>query len=207
MIVLEHRDLSRMRRVVTRSVSSGVAAHARVPVITVPSHWNPSQTPGEVPVVTVGVDIPDRSEQLLRVAAAAAEQRGAILRVLHTWSFPVAYDDVIATRTEDDQWATRATAEIRQALARIGHDSADVPVQIEARHAHAADALIEASRTSDLLVIGRHDPVVPIGSHLGPIARAVLREAACPVLLADPRPSHIWRRHAEKATTGATQGT
>ena len=32
-IVLEHRDLSRMRRVVTRSIASGVAARARVPVV------------------------------------------------------------------------------------------------------------------------------------------------------------------------------
>ena len=29
---------------------------------------------------------------------------------------------------------------------------------------------------------------VPIGSHIGPVARAVLREATCPVLLATPRP-------------------
>ena len=43
-------------------------------------------------------------------------------------------------------------------------------------------------RTSHLLVLGRHDPAIPIGSHLGPVARAVLRDAACPVLLADPRP-------------------
>ncbi|HVQ18574.1 MAG TPA: universal stress protein, partial [Actinomycetes bacterium] len=38
MIVLERRELSSMMRVVTRSVSSGVAARARVPVVSVPSH-------------------------------------------------------------------------------------------------------------------------------------------------------------------------
>ena len=45
-----------------------------------------------------------------------------------------------------------------------------------------------ASADAELLVIGRHDPLVPIGSHIGPVARAVLREATCPVLLATPRP-------------------
>ena len=73
-------------------------------------------------------------------------------------------------------------------------------MQIEARHAYAADALIEASRETTLLVIGRHDPLVPIGSHLGPIARAVLREAECPVLLVDPRPARGWRRHPQEDT-------
>jgi nucleotide-binding universal stress UspA family protein len=48
--------------------------------------------------------------------------------------------------------------------------------------------LVECSADAELLVIGRHDPLVPIGSHIGPVARAVLREATCPVLLATPRP-------------------
>ena len=39
-----------------------------------------------------------------------------------------------------------------------------------------------------MLVVGRHDPVVPLGSHLGPVTRTVLNHAACPVLVIDPRP-------------------
>ena len=41
MIVLEHRDLSSARRLVTRSVAGGVAAHARVPVVSVPAGTSP----------------------------------------------------------------------------------------------------------------------------------------------------------------------
>jgi nucleotide-binding universal stress UspA family protein len=62
----------------------------------------------------------------------------------------------------------------------------DTDVQVV--HGRAAEALVEASADAELLVIGRHDPLVPIGSHVGPVARAVLREATCPVLLASPRP-------------------
>ena len=205
MIVLERRDLSTMMRVVTRSVSSGVAAHARVPVVSVPSHWSPNRTHGDFPTVTVGVEAPERAELLLRAATAEAKSRGAVLRVLHTWSFPSAYDDIILTRTESKEWTDRATAEIQAAIDALGADVAGVPLQIEARHAYAADALVEASRETDLLVIGRHDPVVPIGSHLGPIARAVLREAESPVLLVDPRPTRGWKRHTQKATHTAVQ--
>lgn len=200
MVVMQHRALSRLRRVVTRSVTSGVAAHARVPVVSVPSTWSPESRATRT--VTVGVDIPDRSTEVLRAAAHAAATRGAVLRVLHTWSFPSAYDDIILTRTESKEWADRATAEIRTVLDSLGADLAGVPVQIDARHAQAAEALVEASTNSDLLVIGRHDPVVPIGSHLGPVARAVLREAGSPVLLADPRPSRR-RRHQHPTETAA----
>ena len=193
LLVLEHRDLSRVRRVVTRSVSSGVAAHTRVPVISVPSGWQSEGTG----TVTVGVDNPDRSTEVLKAAADAARRRGAGLRVLHTWNFPGGYDDIIIGDAERQAWSTRAEAEIRAALDGLGAELEGVPVEIEVHRGHAADALVEASRTSDLVVVGRHDPLVPIGSHLGPVARAVLREARCPVLLAEPRPAHRWHRHSD----------
>ncbi len=204
MVVLQRRSLSRLQRVVTRSVSSGVAAHALVPVVSVPADWSPRESGAEPPTVTVGVDAPERAEHVLRVAARAAAGRGARLRVLHTWSFPAAYDDLILDRTEEREWAARASAEVQAALDKIGDDLAGVDVDIVARHAYPSDALIEAGETSELLVIGRHDAVVPLGSHLGPVARAVLREATCPVLLADPRHAPRWfARHQRAEGAGA----
>jgi hypothetical protein len=35
-------------------------------------------------------------------------------------------------------------------------------------------------------VVARRDPLVPFGSHLGPIVRQVLREAECPVMVVEP---------------------
>ena len=160
----------------TRSVSSSVAVRARVLVVSVPSHWSPTRSHGGSPLVTVGVDVPERAEQVLRAAAAEAKSRGAVLRVLHTWSLPSAYDDIIFSRTESQEWADRATAEIQIA--------------------------IEAGRETELLVIGRHDQLLPVGSHLGPIARAVLREADSPVLLVGPRPSRGWKEPPRGATEG-----
>ncbi len=191
LVVLQRRDLSRMMRTVTRSTSSGVAAHAHVPVVSVPTGWAESDHDAEVPpVVTVGVDIPERSAAVLAVAAAAARARGARLHVLHTWWFPSVYDDIIMSRVENDAWAEHAREEIQGVLAELGDVVAGLSIDVEARHAHPADALIDAGRDSALLVVGRHDPLVPVGSHLGPVARAVLREATCPVLLANPTHAH-----------------
>ena len=191
LVVLQRRDLSRMIRTVTRSTSSGVAAHAHVPVVSVPTGWSESNHDGGLQqVVTVGVDIPERSAAVLAVAAGAARSRGARLHMLHTWWFPSVYDDIIMSRVENDAWAEHAREEIQGVLDGLGDVVADLPVEVEARHAHPADALIDAGRDSVLLVVGRHDPLVPVGSHLGPVARAVLREATCPVMLANPTHAH-----------------
>ena len=189
MVVLEHRDLSSARRLVTRSVAGGVAAHARVPVVAVPAGYAaPVAGAGPAPV-TVGVDVPAESEQLLRAAGLAARDRGAPLHVLHTWSFPSAYDDLVMSRTEEEQWLARTESEITAVLDGLADEIGDVPVRIDARHARAGEALVDASRTSQLVVVGRHDPVMPVGSHVGPVARSLLHASACPVLLVDSHPS------------------
>jgi nucleotide-binding universal stress UspA family protein len=190
LIVVGHRELSGLRRVVTRSVSSGVAAHARVPTVAVPAGWAPPGSDERPPTVAVGLDVPDRGREVLRAAFDAARALGATLRIVHTWHLPSPYEDLVVARSVDEEWAARATSEIRAVLDTLGDETAGVPVEIEARAARPADALVEAGRHSDLLVVGRHDPVVPVGSHLGPVARAVLGEAACPVLLVDPRRHH-----------------
>ena len=183
MIVLQRRVLSRIMRVVTRSVSSGVAARSKVAVVSVPSSWTGAVERAEGPV-TVGVDDPHRARPVLAAALEAARSRGAVLRVLHTWWYPGVYDDIVTRRTEDDEFAERARSEIQAVL--DGLDTTGVEVRIDARHAWPADALVAASHDSALLVVGRHDPLVPFGSHLGPVARAVLHEAACPVELVNP---------------------
>lgn len=189
MVVLQRRDLSTVARIVTRSVSSGVAARTQVPVVSVPSHWTPARSVG-TPTVTVGIDVPQRSGLVLRAAVTQARSRGAVLRVVHGWHFPDGFDEALLTRDELQRWTDRAAEEVTHLVESLGDEADGVELHVEAEHGHPADVLVAASGASDLLVVGRHDPLVPFGSHLGPVARAVLREADCPVLLAEPRPRH-----------------
>jgi nucleotide-binding universal stress UspA family protein len=188
-VVLQCRKPSRMRRVVTRSVVSGVAAYAPVPLVAVPASWSVDRDTSSRPSVTVGVDVVERAYEILRAAVDAAQARHATLHVLHAWSFPGASEDIKVARL-DGHRPPPATAEISTALDRLGDLVTGVPVRIDALHLNPVDALVRASRVSDLVVIGRHDPLAPLESHLGPVARAVLAEAACPVLLVDPRAQH-----------------
>jgi nucleotide-binding universal stress UspA family protein len=105
------------------------------------------------------------------------------------WSFPAAYDDLALSITEVEETNKLAATEIQHAIDGFASEMQDVPYRLDVRRAPVADALLEAGKTSDLLVVGRHDSRIPLGSHLGPVARAVLREAECPVLLVDPRPA------------------
>lgn len=199
MVVLEHRHLSRLERIVSRTVTGGVAARMRVPVVAVPSGWHSGSG---THVVVAGVDVPERADEVLVAAAGEARSRGARLRVVHAWQVPNAYQDLVDAE-EQGRWADEARAQIGAALDRIGDESLASGTEVVVRIGRAADLLLVESRDADLLVVGRHDPLVPIGSHVGPVARAVLREATCPVLLATPRASGTHPDRAHVSGRGA----
>ncbi len=191
MVVLEHRHLSRLERVVNRTVAGGVAAHLRVPVVAVPSGW---VRPTGEPVVVAGVDVPERSAEVLSAAAAEARARGAALRIVHSWGMPV-HEGVMIEPSQHQPWADRSRAEVRAALDALGDESVAIEADVVVHPGRAIEAILDACDGAELLVIGRHDPLIPVGSHIGPVARAVLREAACPVLLASPH-AHRAAYHA-----------
>jgi nucleotide-binding universal stress UspA family protein len=187
MVVLEHRHLSRLSRIVNRTVAGGVAAHLRVPVVAVPSGWS---RPDGSPVVVAGVDVPERSAEVLAAAVAEARARGAALRIVHSWALP-SHEGFVLDAAEQQRWSDQSRAEVRAALDDLGDESVALDADVHVLPGRAIEAILEASEGADLLVIGRHDPLVPVGSHIGPVARAVLREATCPVLLASPHPHRV----------------
>lgn len=183
-VVLQRRQLSRALRVVTRSVSSGVAARARVPVVSVPARWSPVRSTEDTPVVTVGIDDPAHGSTILAAAVGAADARGGCVRAVHAWTLPGGYEDYAMSHSDREAWERRSQAELVDLVAQV--ETAGVVVRPEVVHGHASEVLRDRARESDLLVLGRHDPFLPLLSHIGPVARAMLRESACPVLLVDP---------------------
>ncbi len=182
MVVLQHRALFRARRVITRSVTSALAASTRVPVVAVPEDWGPEATHG---IVSVGVEDPGTARALLREAVNTAVGRGARLRILHAAMSPDVYSDSILTTVEIaevDNWLAWSTAALHGAVDDLVEESG-VDAEVEVTGDAAADLLIEATGSSELLLLGRHEPNVPYGSHPGPVVRAVIREAQCPVVL------------------------
>ncbi len=181
MIVLEHRDISAWARIVIRSITSGVASRAKIPVVSVPEKWQ--TRPGVA--VTAAVDEPEKGAQIIRYGALVARSLGVALNVINVWQLPTAYQGLLLSAEDDNTLAARSQAEIEELLAGCADDLAGVEVRVQVVRGRAVDALVAASKESSLLVLGRHDPVLPFGSHLGPVARSVFRVAESPVMLVD----------------------
>lgn len=182
MIVLQHRRVGPLRRLVTGSTTKGVAARAGVPVVSLPEDWEAPEPSGRV---TVAVQDSGEATSVLRTAHAEASLRSAHLTVLHaSWLDDGA--DMLLNRDPEDRARTeaRARGELAAPLATCAREFPDVEVDVAIRFVRPAEALVEAAVHSDLLVLGRRHHLMPLGSHLGPVARTVLDYSRCPVMLA-----------------------
>lgn len=182
MIVLGADRRSLPRRIWTGAVVNAVAAQAVCPIAVIPPEWEPGTTRGRV---VVGLKDVEFFEELLRTGLDLADARAAELLVVNAWKLPPGYDDVLANHVDVDTWGLRQTSLIEPIVQDLRHDHHDVPVRIAVLHAQPASALVDASAEADLLVIGRPKQGGPF-HHLGAVARAVLREARCPVQILPP---------------------
>jgi nucleotide-binding universal stress UspA family protein len=196
-LVLQHRQQGRALRVFTGSTAVGVTAHAHLPVVSVPELWSgPSNHD-----VVVGLESVDRQEALLRHGFAEARARDARLTVLHAWYLPPLYDGVQLEHVDLHSIGESVRARLESALVPLRAEHPDVDVHIELLRMRPADALVERSGRSDLLVLGRRT-ALPVVAHLGSVTRAVLREARCPVVvLGAVRPAVRHPGHAHETVS------
>lgn len=177
------------QRLLTGNVSTGVAARAAVPVVSVPETWRDDRETG---TVLVAVKRPDQSDALMSEAFEVARRRGARLVVLHAWRFPSAYDDIIVSDPDTlAEWGERAMAEIEASVAPWRRSHPEVDVEVRNVHDHSAHALVTASEDADELVIVRRAHGFPAAAHLGSTARTVLLYAHCPVRVVPATDAHV----------------
>ncbi|RBY87746.1 universal stress protein [Blastococcus sp. TF02A-30] len=180
LVCLGSRSTGSLEDAVLGSTAAAVARAAECPVLVVPLRARITVT-GRSGVV-VGVDGPE-DDAALGAAFAAAAARGCPLVAVHTWRHPVpgpahlALDPLVgaeaAQRREESlladlvaPWATRLP---------------EVPVRQVVERARAAEVLLSAALTAELLVVGRrHRPGGVLGT-LRSTTNAVLHRAGCPV--------------------------
>ncbi len=183
LLVLEHRRVSRLRRFVTGSVVSGAAARCPVPVVSVPQGWRPTVTEA---LITVGVQDVVEAEALVSRGLQEARARGGRVEVLNAWTLNGGYDSVVDVDFGVEHERRIAQA-LEPALRKARSEVPGVPVRLRVQHEDPTAALLERAGASQLMVLGRRHHLLPLGSHLGPVVRAVLQHSAAPVLL-DPEP-------------------
>jgi nucleotide-binding universal stress UspA family protein len=177
LLVLGSRSPRGLDRIWTGGTVTGVAGASACPVVVVPADYEAESPGGRV---VVGVKSPEQARELFDAAFARAEDLHDDLVVLHAWRLEGIYDDIIAERTMADRCRREQTELMDEALVQHRAAFPGVAVRVYVRHEEPAHALVRASCGADLLLI----LCPPHGRrvhHLGPIARAVLRDARCPV--------------------------
>jgi nucleotide-binding universal stress UspA family protein len=181
LVVLQHHRMARRFHVPTLSVTNGVASRATVPVVAVPDGWHARDTrPGPVLAavehLVEGFGVVEAAFALARVARTG-------VRIVHAWS---TVDVDLPEASGPDRVAATIEAQIADGVSGLADAYPDVMVEVVAAHGQPAFVIVNAATEARQVVIGRHDPALPWGSHLGPVTRAVLTHADCPVVVVDP---------------------
>ena len=176
MLVVGRRTRAGLAHLLLGSTSVAVAGRASVPVVVVPDKWLPEETASS-PVV-VGLSGED-DEPLLRFGFERAAALHVPLVAVHAWEIPALLS-----------WSPGEIAEARgdvsaaldQRLERWCAEFPDVEVVTAAPAERPVDAVLEASRVGQLVIVGRHTrDARHVGPRVGSTARGVLHHATVPV--------------------------
>jgi nucleotide-binding universal stress UspA family protein len=132
---------------------------------------------------TVGVDGSDAAVVGLRWAAHHAATRDADLTVLSAYHVPAVMSLFVAKRGFGvDELGLAATAghDVDVAIATVG---GAVPLEPRVVEGQPGPVLVEASRESDLLVVGRQGGGANLQQRLGSVSRHCATHAQCPVVV------------------------
>ena len=187
LIVLQHRDLSFLERIMSASTSVRVALRSSCPVVIVASPWYPRTSFNRV---TAGIDDITNCEDILRVAFESAEARLAGLDIVHSWKHLAASSDSITYGSLTEEIRSSLVSRLDEVLAPWRRDFPTVTVEQHTFGVNAAEALTGHSQHSDLIVIGRHESILPHPFSLGIVARTLLTTAHCPVEIVPQIRSH-----------------
>lgn len=139
------------------------------------------------PLVVVGVSGSRASAAALRWAAEEADQRHAWLRVVRSWSpqfdAPYAPADIRLAPEQQRQTAGEALSALLRGV--FGSRLPD-RVIAELTEGVAERVLVEESADADLLVLGSAAVPCSRARSVGPVVRACLSRAHCPVVVVSP---------------------
>ncbi len=158
------------------------------------------------PVVVVGIDGSEGSSKALAWAAQEARMRGAVLRVVHAWRFPMLSDAAYlqaGPRAEPsglspwdeaayDEFRSEvisvaggepgeAEASVASQIAAVLGPQPDVPLEREVKQGRATQVILEAAERADLVVVGSRGRDGFAGLLLGSVSSQVTHHARCPV--------------------------
>ncbi|RKE05066.1 universal stress protein [Streptomyces sp. TLI_171] len=165
------------------SVALRAAGEARCPVVLVPV--GAAGPDGGSGGVVVGLRGDRQSDAVLEFAFEEAARRGVPLRALEGRvepDAPLRTDAPVGPEEIRRSLVESRTVRLRDALVHWRGKFPEVRTEAEVSGRGAARTLLEASRSADLLVLGRRAPAHPTAAPKpGPVAHAVVHHAHGPV--------------------------
>jgi nucleotide-binding universal stress UspA family protein len=131
--------------------------------------------------IVVGVDGSDASVEALRQAQRLALPLSARVVALACWELPPVYGSYVAIGIDD--FEVRAGEILQETVVKAF--GVDLPAGVETRlvQGNPRRTLIDESRNTDLLVLGRRGHGGFGGLLLGSVSSALVAHAHCPVLV------------------------
>ncbi|MFE5187988.1 universal stress protein [Streptomyces sp. NPDC056628] len=177
-LVVGDRGRGELKGLLLGSVSLGVAARARCPVIVVRGG-----EPGVVGLyerVLLGVGDTATSGRAVDFAVREAEVRGCALDAVRAWRHPA---PVGAGTAGDDDHERRAATLLDEALRAPLAAHPDVRVHRTTVEGPARGVLMDRSAAADLVVLGARRRHGHFGLQLGRVGHTLLHHAECPVAI------------------------
>ncbi|MEV6164525.1 universal stress protein [Streptomyces sp. NPDC052052] len=181
LVVVGSRGLGGFRSLMLGSDSLATASMAVCPVVVVRSGASEGEAAEECGDVVAGVAADESSEPVLEFAfATAATRPGARLRVVHGWTM---FSSMLSGGPVFDREAAAgaATRSLAELTAGWREKYPQVEVVREPVTGPAARALVTASETAALTVVGRRRGGESLGLGLSPVAQTTLTHALGPV--------------------------
>jgi nucleotide-binding universal stress UspA family protein len=190
MLVLGRDDVSWFERLFMGAVTSQVVGHVACPVVVVPGHWRARHASPRLPVI-VALDSETAPEPALELAFEEATLRDARLIVLHAQPMSASAHELTAARLD-----------LEAVLAEWEHDHPEVAISTAIVSGDPDAALIRWSRSAAVLVVG-HPHQRRWGLWTRSVARAVMKQTHCPLIVAPQATADSGRRDAlaEQAVT------
>jgi nucleotide-binding universal stress UspA family protein len=182
------------------SVSSALPAHAKCPTVTVPLSCAPRLGVGSGAaaaeskienVITVGVDGSDQARYAVLVAAEQAERTGSTLRIIcavQPYTGSLAW---MPAPVDRDALFAEIQVQLDAGEKWLRSHFPNLPIDVQLIESSAVEALVAASETSALLVMGTRGRGGFAGMLLGSTTDGVRHHAKGPVMVVrdreDPR--------------------
>jgi nucleotide-binding universal stress UspA family protein len=135
--------------------------------------------------IVVGTDASDGARRALQWAVEEAKARGARLEAVHAWHYPYLPVPPLMPPPAPgaDAFEVAARDELDRTVASVDASGLSTPIDRALVFEGAANALIEASKGADLLVVGSRGRGGFSGLLLGSVSQEVAQHAECPVVI------------------------